>query len=152
MPTVAAYYFIVRSHCHNLALIGLNVNKKPLIQRFLSFYILLFSLLLVPNKIEDKSAYYINKNKVLMHGWMQDGDEANVFPSFRFIQYQHQCFSSWDKVEMKSFWSFLEKFHNHTCRMLFNQAGKSDKSGFGYTPMPIDLYLSLNLKTPSILR
>ena len=47
---------------------------------------------------------YINTNPSMMEGWSVDGDNASVFISIRFVQSDFQCFSDWNKVEMKSFW------------------------------------------------
>jgi len=55
-----------------------------------------------PNK-EIKQTY-INKDALLMDGWRADKDDANVFVSIRFVQHDYECFSSWDKMEMKGFW------------------------------------------------
>jgi hypothetical protein len=46
-----------------------------------------------------------------MHGWLADGDNANILISIRFVQNDSECFSDWSKVEMKTFWAFLEKAH-----------------------------------------
>ena len=92
-----------------------------------------------PKKLNTKSAY-INSDAVKLDGWQKDGDEANVFPSLRFVQYELQCFSEWSKVEMKSFWDFLEKLHGYTWHQIYAQARKDNKAGFGYTNIPLNNY------------
>lgn len=93
-----------------------------------------------PNKIKLSTKPYINKNKVLMYGWQQDGNTANIFASLRFVQHEYQCFSSWSKAEMSAFWDFLSKIHEYTWVMMLGQASKYEKTGFGYTVLPIEKY------------
>lgn len=87
-----------------------------------------------PNKGKANQLIYINKNAALLNGWLKEGDSANVFLSLRFVQHQFQCFSEWDKNEMKSFWAFSEKLHDMTWEQILQQATKGrDKSGMAYT-------------------
>ena len=94
-----------------------------------------------PNKKKDNKLIYINKNAALLYGWQKEGDSANIFLSLRFVQFQFQCFSEWDKNEMRSFWAFSEKLHELTWERIFQQAGKGEnKSGMGYTVIPRKKY------------
>ena len=110
---------------HNL---GMNSKGKSLIPQY------------NPNKINVSTKPYINKNTALMYGWLQEGNTANIFVSIRFVQHDYQCFSSWSKSEMTSFWEFLTKIHDYTWVMFLGQSGKQEKSGFGYTVLPVDKY------------
>lgn len=89
---------------------------------------------------------YINKDTALMHGWLEDGDRASLFVSIRFVQHSFECFSDWDKTEMKAFWAFLEKAHQYTWQMIKNQSGKFDKTGLAYTEIDIKQYPDCDFK------
>ena len=81
---------------------------------------------------------YLDKDVSLLTGWKEKGNHAMVFLSLRFIQHEYQCFSEWSKIEMKSFWAFLEKLSTLTWQQIYDQSGKSNKTGLGYTT--IDKY------------
>ncbi|WP_409286245.1 MAG6450 family protein [Pontibacter sp. G13] len=68
------------------------------------------------------------------------GNQANVFVSLRYVQDEYECFSDWEKVEMKNFWNFLRKVHDYTWQQVYNQAGKRNKSGLAYTPLDRGLF------------
>ncbi len=98
---------------------------------------------LIPKTASQQSATfkYINTNPTIMHGWTQSDDSANVMVSIRFCQWDTQCFSDWNKHDMKSFWGFIEKVHNYTWQQVYQTASKGQgKSGFAYTIMPIETY------------
>lgn len=86
-----------------------------------------------PNNLQIKTSSYINKDALIMYGWLQDGDSANIFASLRFIQHEKQCFSEWNKQEMKLFWTFLNQLHDYTWGKMFSQSRNDNKSGMGYT-------------------
>jgi hypothetical protein len=75
-----------------------------------------------------------------MDGWNTEGNNAKVFVSIRFVQSDFQCFSDWEKQEMRAFWGFLEKLHEYTWTQVYGSGGKSDKTGLAYTEMSIDQY------------
>lgn len=81
-----------------------------------------------------------------MEGWSVDGDEAQVLVSIRFLQYSHQCFSDWQKQEMKAFWSFIDSIHNQTWAQVYNTSGKSGKTGLAYTKTKLDSYPNSDFK------
>ena len=84
---------------------------------------------------------FINQDATKMYGWKAEGNDANVFISFRFIQHKVECLSDWTKDEMKLFWNFIERIHEHTWQMVLSQSGKGEqKAGLGYTPMSRDIY------------
>jgi hypothetical protein len=83
---------------------------------------------------------YINKNPALMEGWAVEGDNAQVFVSIRFVQFDFQCFSDWQKVEMKAFWDFIDKVHSKTWSQIYATGGKKEKTGLAYTPLPIERF------------
>lgn len=89
-----------------------------------------------------KVTTYLNSDVSKLHSLEEDGDKAHVFISLRFVEYQHQCFSDWDKKQMKAFWEFQEKAHNYTWEQVKAQATKdlSNKTGLGYTQLPPNTY------------
>jgi hypothetical protein len=92
------------------------------------------STLIPINAAENKTKnVYLNKNLTVLDSWKENGNQANIFLSLRFIQFDHQCFSEWGKEEMKKFWLFQEQLHNHSWQQLYSQSGKTQKTGFGYT-------------------
>jgi hypothetical protein len=84
---------------------------------------------------------YINKDVAIDSWKVPEGisqDKANVFVSIRYVQHEFQCFSEWDKTEMKAFWAFLEKLHNYTWEVLKLSGGKSSKTGLAPTVISKD--------------
>lgn len=79
---------------------------------------------------------YITQNPTIMEGWMLDGNNASVLVSIRFLQHHHECFSDWEKQEMKVFWDFLDKLHNYTWQQIYDGSRKSDKAGLALTRIP----------------
>jgi hypothetical protein len=103
---------------------------------------------LIPKSAADgkTSNKYLNKNVSKLDGWKLSGNDALVFVSLRFIQHEYQCFSDWEKVEMKSFWAFQEKLSLYTWQQVYNQSGKSDKNGLGYTVIKKSQYPNSNFR------
>lgn len=93
----------------------------------------------LPNKAAAPTAY-INKSVAKMDDWKNEGNNANPFVSVRYIQSDFECFSQWNKIEMKTFYDFVEKLSSVTWQDVLSQSGKTDKTGFGYTEMPIKRY------------
>lgn len=83
---------------------------------------------------------YINNDPTRLHDWSQEGNNAMVFVSLRHLQHDHECFSDWSKVEMKTFWNFMDKVHQYTWQDLLSSGGKSQKTGLGYTVIPLENY------------
>ena len=65
---------------------------------------------LIPKSAADTktNTKYLDKNLTKLDSWKLSGNNASVFVSLRFVQHEYQCFSDWQKVEMKAFWSFQE--------------------------------------------
>jgi hypothetical protein len=97
---------------------------------------------LIPKFAAEKPTkdVYLNKNLTKLDAWKQTGNEANIFLSLRFIQYDFQCFSEWNKTEMKIFWHFQDDISNWTWQQIYNQSRKSEKTGFGYTVIKKNKY------------
>jgi len=66
--------------------------------------------------------------------------------SIRFLQYDFQCFSDWNKIEMNNFWNFNEKIHKYSWQQIYQTASKTNKTGFAYMPIPIENYPDSNFK------
>jgi hypothetical protein len=111
-----------------------------------------------PNKHKQKSLIpqtathlklettYLNRSVALLDGWKEEGNEAKIFVSLRFVNHDYQCFSAWKKQEMKIFWQFQEKISNYTWQQLFAQSGKTDKTGFAYTEIDRQQYPTSEFK------
>jgi len=82
---------------------------------------------------EKKSPQRISKAAQLLKDVTQQGNDAYIFLSLRFVQHRYQCFSDWSKTEMNSFWDFNSRIHDYTWQQLYQMGGKQQKTGFGYT-------------------
>jgi len=98
---------------------------------------------LIPKSASNNNSKtnYLNKNISKIESWQGEGNSATVFVSLRYLQDDFQCFSSWDRSEMKCFWDFNRKVHDYTWQNILEQGGKAgNKVGFGYTIIPRELY------------
>lgn len=85
---------------------------------------------------------YLNKKADFVEGWQRSGDEAIVLVSIKLLQSSYQCFSDWDKAEMRAFWAFNDKIHQYTWRQVFSTASKTpqNKTGIAYTIIEASQY------------
>lgn len=83
---------------------------------------------------------YINKNAATLIGNNDNGDTLKVIVSFIHLQHNFECFSDWSKQEMNNFWGFYKALHEYTWQQVYATGRKTDKNGFGYTPIPIKNY------------
>lgn len=99
---------------------------------------------LIPKSVATlpKKKTYLNTDSAFLEGWQREGNNANVLISIKLVQDDYQCFSDWDKQEMKAFWRFSRKIHEHTWQQVLETATKnlSEKTGLGYTPLPATKY------------
>lgn len=59
----------------------------------------------------------------------------NAFVVFRYFDSGYQCFSDWNKEELKSFSEFLRKICQQDWNQIFATGGSAgNKKGLGYTP------------------
>lgn len=87
-------------------------------------------------KVKSKTTF-LNNDAAKLDAWKaNEGDTANVFLSLRLIQHDYQCFSEWEKAEMKLFWGFQELVSDMTWQQVYSSGGKGqNKAGLGYTPL-----------------
>ena len=64
-------------------------------------------------------------------------DQENPFVTLKYYQNTFECFSKWEKTELKSFSEFISRLRKLTWRQVLETSGKSSKTGFGYTPYDI---------------
>jgi hypothetical protein len=61
-------------------------------------------------------------------------DPEKPYIALKYFQPSHQCFSDWEKNELKLFSSFVEKLRSTDWDTIFKTGGKlGSKSGLGYT-------------------
>jgi len=82
------------------------------------------------NTIDNK---FINKDALKLDVFDQEGNNALVFLSLKYIQYKTQCFSEWSNQEMSVFWSFNESIHKTSWQLVYASARKKNKTGLAYT-------------------
>ncbi|WP_225181380.1 hypothetical protein [Pectobacterium aroidearum] len=68
----------------------------------------------------------------------KDGSRENVIEKkpyvvLKYFQQGWECFSAWDKSELKLFSDFIQKLSNTTWNNIYSTGGKGNKTGFGYT-------------------
>lgn len=97
---------------------------------------------IIPHRIvgSEQTHRYISANQAIMHDWWQEGNQAHILVSIRFLQHDYECFSDWGKTEMKVFWYFQSKLHKFTWQQVYDTSRKSDKNGFGYTRISRSIY------------
>lgn len=76
---------------------------------------------------------FINKDVLKLDDFSQEGNNAFVFLSLKYIQHRIQCFSDWTNQEMGAFWSFNEAIHQTTWQNVYASARKRNKTGLAYT-------------------
>lgn len=92
------------------------------------------------NASQEKETKYINKEATFLHDFEKEGNDVPVFLSLKHIQFDFQCFSEWEKQEMKEFWNFNKLLHNSKWQDVYATARKKQKNGFAYTVIPIKKY------------
>ncbi len=101
-------------------------------------------------QIEDgnrkKVHQYAIPDPAFIYDWRQEGNNAHILLSIRFLQHDHECFSDWGKTDMKAFWYFQSKLHRFTWQQTYDTSRKTDKSGLGYTKIPRDNYPDTEFK------
>lgn len=65
-------------------------------------------------------------------------DNDNPFVTLKYFKDSFECFSAWDKDDLKSFSGFVSDLRNRTWRQVLETSGKGEnKTGLGYTPYQI---------------
>lgn len=71
-----------------------------------------------------------------MSGGYADND--NPFITLKYFRNAFECFSAWEKDELKSFSDFISSLRQRTWRQVLETSGKGEnKAGLGYTPYEI---------------
>ncbi|WP_148044035.1 hypothetical protein [Massilia aurea] len=62
-------------------------------------------------------------------------DQDNPFIALKYFRSSYECFSQWEKDELKAFSDFLTSMHQRTWQQVLTSSGKGpNKAGFAYTP------------------
>lgn len=81
------------------------------------------------------------EEKVFSLGGVMSGgsaDNENPFVTLKYFCHSFECFSAWEKEELKSFSDFLSSLRQRTWRQVLETSGKSgSKVGLGYTPYDV---------------
>lgn len=65
-------------------------------------------------------------------------DNDNPFVNLKYFRESFECFSAWEKDELKSFTDFIGAMRDRTWRQVLATSGKGEnKAGLGYTPYEI---------------
>ncbi|KAA6323513.1 hypothetical protein EZS27_027054 [termite gut metagenome] len=90
------------------------------------------------NDISTNGRKYI-KTEFEKEEFEKEGDDKLIFVSIKNLQESFECFSDWNKKEMKKFWDFNRGIHKIRWDDLHKSGGK-EKTGWGYTLIPRDKY------------
>lgn len=103
---------------------------------------------IIPNSAadsKDKKQTFISKEAASLKNQIEsDSDDANVLMSIKYLQHDFQCFSEWESAEMKSFWAFNKKLHEHTWKKVYQTAGP--KNGLAYDKIDYKKYPDSDFK------
>lgn len=104
---------------------------------------------LIPINASEKkiTTKYINKDASSLDNILNAGNDSLVFVSFKYIQDNYQCFSSWTRGEMKDFWNFSQIIHNQTWQQVYSSSGKKNKTGLAYTTVELNQYPESEIKS-----
>lgn len=65
-------------------------------------------------------------------------DNESPFVALKYFRDSFECFSIWEKDELKCFSDFINSLRNRTWRQVLETSGKGgNKTGLGYTPYEI---------------
>ncbi|EHN66380.1 hypothetical protein [Comamonas testosteroni] len=65
---------------------------------------------------------------------VQGGDNANPYIALKYFRDAYECFSHWEKDELKAFTELINDLRNRTWKQVLQTSGKRDKRGLAYTP------------------
>lgn len=81
-----------------------------------------------------KKLNYLNAKEADILGFVDEGNNTPAFVYLKYYDYRFECFSDWEKDELKQFSQFIEKMRKTTWTNIYKSGGKSgNKTGFGYT-------------------
>ncbi|MGL5014811.1 MAG: MAG6450 family protein [Bacteroidales bacterium] len=93
---------------------------------------------------ESKTSFISKEAATLKNQVESDSDDAHVLMSIKYLQHDFQCFSDWESKEMKAFWGFNKKLHDHTWKQIYQTA--STKKGLAYDKISYDKYPESDFK------
>ena len=73
--------------------------------------------------------------------------KLNPYVALKYFDSDWQCFSEWEKQELKAFSNFLSTLKNHTWNEVYRTGGRIPKHGLGYTKYKISDIKSEAIKT-----
>jgi hypothetical protein len=93
--------------------------------------------------LDDKQqTVSLTKIEAKHFGLGSSSNDETAYVALKYFDEEHQCFSEWDKSELKSFTQFIRKVNLMTWVQIQKQAGTiGNKVGLGYT----------NHKDPNVL-
>lgn len=81
--------------------------------------------------IEEKVFSLVSAN----NGGSSDND--NPYVALKYFRESFECFSDWEKDELKSFSAFIGTLRQRTWRQVLETSGKTNKTGLAYTPYDV---------------
>lgn len=83
---------------------------------------------------KKKALNYLNDKEAKILGFIDEGNNTPAFVYLKYYDHQYECFSDWEKNELKQFSQFVDKLRQTTWVNIYKSGGKSgSKTGFGYT-------------------
>ena len=64
-------------------------------------------------------------------------DQESPYVSLKYFNDSFECFSHWEKDELKDFSDFLQQLRDRTWKDVLSTSGKTSKRGLAYTPYDI---------------
>jgi hypothetical protein len=84
-------------------------------------------------KKSDEAAVNLTIREVALLS-LSDKQEETAYVNLKYYRHEHQCLSSWDEDQLKSFSAFCRKITQIGWKAIYKTAGApGDKNGFGYT-------------------
>ncbi|MEG0940036.1 MAG: hypothetical protein RSE32_09865 [Comamonas sp.] len=65
---------------------------------------------------------------------VQGGDNATPYIVLKYFRDTYECFSHWEKDELKAFTDLINDLRKRTWKQVLQTSGKSNKHGLAYTP------------------
>jgi hypothetical protein len=65
---------------------------------------------------------------------VQGGDNANPYVALKYFRDTFECFSNWEKAELKAFTDLINDLRKRTWQQVLQTSGKTNKHGLAYTP------------------
>lgn len=85
-------------------------------------------------KLKVPQTVSLTKIEAKTLGLTEDSREETAYVALKYFDVEHQCFSEWDKSELKAFTQFIRKMNLMTWIQVMKQGGASGKKvGMGYT-------------------